>query len=285
MYYFTHPRLLALSSTIATILLLVSLTLGAQESDHNRLAVRADYPWQSNLGVEASILPIVYGDNQTIFYLQPQADILLNNRWYTAFSLPVYVQLPLTIQDTVPCAIAQGDINLNGAWISQTNQGQHRVSLNWTIPTGLSKALAEAHDSIPTGGTLHRFDLSWHYTRYTDPVSLTVGVNLGSTIPGTLDDKPYWEPASAGLSLGATLLMNRWVALQCNLSQSLSLPPRSENQWRSDYIQYDARLSCSLWYTEQNNTFSIELSKNMANPLEGLGIAMQYLYSFKPKKR
>jgi hypothetical protein len=78
--------------------------------------------------------------------------------------------------------------------------------------------------------------------------------------------------------------MNRWVALQCNLSQSLSLPPRSENQWLSDYIQYDARLSCSLWYTEQNNTIAFDLSRDMANPLEGLGISVQYHYLFKPKK-
>lgn len=285
MYYFTGPIRPTINSIMATFFLLVSLTLGAQESDHNRLAVRADYPWQSNLGAEASILPIVYGDSNTIFYLRPQADILIKSEWYAALSMPVYFQLPLTIQNPVPCAIAQGDINLNGAWISQTNRGQHRFGVSWTIPTGLSKALAEARDSIQTGGTLHRFDLSWQYTRYTDPVSLTVGANLGSTIPGTLDNKPYWEPASIGLSLGTTLLLNRWVAFQFNLSQSLSLPPWSENQWLSDYVQYGALLSCSLWYTEQDNTFSIELSKNMAFPMDGLGISVQYHYSFKPKRK
>jgi hypothetical protein len=77
---------------------------------------------------------------------------------------------------------------------------------------------------------LHRFDLFWHYTRYTDPVSLTVGINLGSTIPGTLNDKPYWEPASAGLALGTTLFMNHCVAFQFNLSKSISLPPWSEKK-------------------------------------------------------
>jgi len=121
----------------------------------------------------------------------------------------------LTIQNPVPCAIAQGDSNLNGAWLSQTNRGQHRFGVSWIIPTG---------------GTLHRFDLFWHYNRYTNPVSLTVGANLGSTIPGTLDDKPYWKPASVGLFLGTTLFMNHCVAFQFNLSKSLSLPPWSEKK-------------------------------------------------------
>jgi len=79
--------------------------------------------------------------------------------------------------------------------------------------------------------------------------------------------------------------MNRWVTFQCNLIQSLSLPPRSEGKWLSDYLQYEAALSCGLWYTEQNSTFSIALSQNMANPLDGLSISVQYLYSFKIKKK
>jgi len=273
------------TNSIVIFLLLLSMSLSAEDSAHSRLAVRADYPWQSNLGTEVSILPIVYGDSQVILSLRPQADILLNNQWYMALSVPVYVRLPLTISDMVSCAIAQGDINLSGAWISHTNRGQHRFGMSWTFPTGLSKAVAEAHNSIQTGGALHRFSLSWQYARYTDPVSLSLGISLGSSIPANVDGKSYWEPVSTRLSLGTTILMNRWVAFQCNLTQSLSLPPQSEGTWLSEYLQYEAALSCGLWYTEQNSTFSIALSQNMANPLEGLSISVQYLYSFKPKKK
>jgi len=208
----------------------------------------------------------------------------VNNQWYAALSFPVYGRLPLTIQERVPFAFAQGDLSVSSAWIHHTNRGQHRLGIDWTFPTGLSNEAAEASSSIPTGGTLHRFNLSWQYTRYTDPVSLSFGTSLGSSFPGTFAGSSYWEPASFSVSLGSTLLVNRWVAFAVNLAPSLSLPPRSGDQWISEYILYQNNLAWSFWYTDQDHTFCIEIKQNMASPQEGLGVSVRYFYSVKPKQ-
>lgn len=270
-------------TTFRYTLILLSLPLVAQESEHNRLAVQVERPWQSNLGAEFAILPIVYGDTQTMLSASPSVDLLVHNRWYISLSIPVYFRLPLTTTEMVPCTLAQGDLNLEGAWISHSNRGQHHIGISWTVPTGISETEAEQHNSIQTGGLLHRLSLSWQYTRYTDPVSLNLGFSLGTTIPGTLEEKFYWEPVSGVCTTGTTILINRWVALQLNLSQTLSLPPRPETQWLSESIQYNARLRGSLWYTEHNHTLAFELSRDMSNPLGGLGISVWYFYLFKPK--
>lgn len=258
--------------------------LSAQESDHNRLAVQEQLPWQISGGTELSLLPVLQGDRETILLLQPSVEMLVQNRYYASLSFPIYLRLPLSVSDLVPFTIAPGDLNLTASWIGHTNRGQHRIGISWTIPIGISSLEAAENDTIQTGGLLHQLDLSWQYTRYTDPVSLDLGIRLGTSIPGTLHETFYWEPLSVGLTTGATILMNRWIALVGSLSQSLSLPPRLGNQWGTDTLLYQARLGSGLWYTDRRHSFGMELSRDMANPLERLGISVRYFYIIKPKQ-
>jgi hypothetical protein len=190
----------------------------------------------------------------------------------------------MTVVDMGPFAANQGDLTIDGAWLASTNRGQHQIGIEWTIPTGVREETADAENSIPTGGRLHRFDLSWNYTRCTDPMSLDIGIRLGTTIPGTYHSKPYWEPFSASITSGGTLLLNRWVYVNLHLSQSIALPPRDGTDWLSEYNEYQAVLSGGIWYTTTNHTIALELNRNMANPLEGLGVSLRYWYCIKPNK-
>jgi hypothetical protein len=269
---------------ICLMALWIQIPIQAQESEHNRIAVQESRLWQSNIGVTASLVPLTTGAQYAVLSLTPQADILYKNRWYASLSLPIYGRVPMTVVDMVPFAVNQGDLTFDGAWLTATNRGQHRIGIEWTIPTGVTEEVAEAENSLATGGRLHRFDLSWNYTRYADPVSLDGGIHLGTTIPGTYHSKPYWEPLTASITSGGTLLLNRWVAVHFNLSQNIALPPRDETDWLSEYLEYQAILSGGIWYTTTRHTFALELNRNMANPLEGLGVSLRYWYSILPKK-
>lgn len=268
---------------ILLCVLLINNVLFAQESEHNRLAVQDEKPWQTSLGTEFSLLPMLQGGREALLSLQASADILIHNRWYAALSFPIYLRLPLTVADSTPVILAQGDFNFAASWISHSNRGQQRIGINWTAPSGISATEASQHDTIQTGGILHQLDLAWQYTRYTDPVSLNLSIRLGTSIPGSLHDDFYWEPLTVAITSGTTMLMNRWLALQISLSQSITLPSRSGNQWASDTLLYRALLNGELWYTEGSHSFGIELNHDMANPLEGLGISVRYFYTIKPR--
>ncbi|MCA1951053.1 MAG: hypothetical protein LDL24_10810 [Treponema sp.] len=268
---------------IVLCILSINNILIAQESVHNRLAVQDEKPWQTTLGAECSLLPLLQGDRAALLSLQSSADILINNKWYVSLSFPIYLRLPLTVSDSVAIILAQGDLNFTASWIGHSNRGQHRFGMSWTAPTGISATESIQHSIIQTGGTLHHLDLFWQYTRYTDPVSLDLGIRLGTGIPGTLYEAFYWEPLAAGITSGATMLMNRWLAFQVSLLQSIMLPPRSGDHWTSDTLLYQARLTGGLWYTEGSHSFGIELGHDMANPWEGLAISVRYSYTIKPK--
>ncbi len=272
--------------THITILLLwcsLGALLTAQESPHNRMAVQEQHPWQTNLGLDLSILPITNGDTQAFLSTSPSVNVFFQNRWALGLSLPVYYRLPLTTADILPFRCAPGDLSLDAAWISHTNRGQYRFNISWTLPTGIPEDKANELGTIITGGLHHRFSLAWQYTRYTDPVSLNLGVSLASSIPGRCSGEPYWESLAIGCTTGATILINRWVALDFSLVQRLALPPRGEQAWLSTNIPYSAILQGSLWYTTQNHSFALSLSHDMAEPAEGLGISLRYVYSIKPK--
>jgi hypothetical protein len=224
------------------------------------------------------------GDTQAILCLESSADLLLNQRWYLSLGFPLYLRLPLTTTDMVSPVIVQGDANIEATWIGHTNRGEHRLGTSWTFPTGVNEGVAAQDDTIQTGGLLHYVDIFWQYTRYTDPISLTLGLRLGTSLPGSREGTPYWEPFSVGLTTGLMMLINRSVALQTRLIQGLALPPRSGDQWLSTTMNYDARLSGGLWYTDQEHTLSLDLSHNMAQPLEGLTISFRYSYTVKPKE-
>lgn len=269
--------------TFLVLLFSLGALLTAQESLHNRMAVQEQHPWQTNLGLDLSILPIINGAPQAFLSTNPSVDVFFQNRWALGLSLPVYYRLPLTTADMLPFRCAQGDLSFDAAWIFHTNRSQHRLTVSWTLPTGLTEDKATELGTIATGGLLNHLSIAWQYTRYTDPVSLNIGMSLASTIPGARAGEPYWESLAIECTTGATLLMNRWVALDLSLAQRLALPPRSGNDWLSTFISYSAILQGSLWYTTQNHSFALELSHNMAEPLDGLGISFRYVYSIKPK--
>lgn len=272
----THISLLVLFFPLGAL-------LTAQESPHNRMAVQDQHLWQTNLGLDFSILPIINGAPQAFLSTSPSVDVIFQNRWALGLSLPVYYRLPLTTADMLPFRCAPGDLSLNGAWIFHSNRSQHRLTIAWTLPTGIPEDKANELGAITTGGLLQHLSLAWQYTRYTDPVSINIGMSLASTIPTVRAGGPYWESLTIGCTTGTTILMNRWVALDFSLAQRLALPPRSGNDWLSTFISYSAILQGSLWYTTQNHSFALELSHDMAKPAEGLGISFRYVYSIKPK--
>ncbi|HOJ98808.1 MAG TPA: hypothetical protein PLW34_04550 [Termitinemataceae bacterium] len=274
------PMLLGMAWMLSAV-----LSLESQETSHNRMAVQGKWPWQSTLGGGLTVLPIVQGDTQAILCVEASADVLLNQRWYFSFGFPLYLRLPLATIDMVSPVVAQGDATVEAAWIGHTNRGEHRLGASWTFPTGINEGVATQDNTIQTGGLLHYLDLFWQYTRYTDPISLTLGLRLGTSLPGSREETPYWEPFSVGLTTSAMMLVNRSVALQTRLIQGLALPPRSGDQWLSTTVSYDARLSGGLWYTDQEHTLAMEVSHNMAQPLEGLAVSFRYFYTVKPKER
>ncbi|MCA1950975.1 MAG: hypothetical protein LDL24_10405 [Treponema sp.] len=159
---------------ILLCVLLINNVLFAQESEHNRLAVQDEKPWQTSLGTEFSMLPLLQGDREALLSLQASADILIHNRWYAALSFPIYLRLPFTVTDSTPVILTQGDFNFAASWISHSNRGQQRIGINWTAPSGISATEASQHNTIQTDGTLHKLDLAWQYTCYTDPRYIAV---------------------------------------------------------------------------------------------------------------
>lgn len=276
--------------TQSVLLMLLLLCQGIhlswpQESSHNRIGVQSTSPCSLDLGISLSLDSYLLGSETAILNMQPYVAMLLHNRYYISTSLPLYLQLPLVLENTPPVAFALGDLYLEGSAITHTNSGQHRLTLSWSFSTGNDSLEAQAYPSLHTGSYLHRISIAWLSTRYLDPVSIDAGIRVDTSIPGQRENSFYWEPGSLALDLAITVLLNKQIAIRYSLSPSIALPPIIGAQWEYPVLLPSMYANLSFYFTRKAHTLSLSITCDYAKPGNSCKIGAAYVYTIKNTKR
>ncbi len=259
--------------------------VNAQEAAHNRVAVQDKTNWKSQPGIEVTLLPLQPDANQGIVALAPYADILLENTWRFSCSLPLYLSVPLSISGYPSSTFAPGDGKIEAAWLIHRNIADHTLSLSWTVPSGFDAEQALEHNSLMTSRGYHAFDLSWQYTRYTDPISLDSTLTVSSTLPKKYQEGTCWEPLAVQIESGTTILMNRFVAFRLGLYQTIELPPLQNYHWLYEQLYYTVSGSFSLIYTQGNQSVAFRLLRGLNSTEPGITLSLVYSYTIKPHQK
>ncbi|HPC70763.1 MAG TPA: hypothetical protein PLB48_03065 [Treponema sp.] len=255
--------------------------LFSEEASHNRIAVIDKNIWQSQIGFEYNMHPYIVGLKNSFFSFTPQGNILYKNRWYIGFSFPLFILIPLNINENMHLKYAPGNLQFAAAWINQTNQGRFQINLSTIFPTGYTNEYAFIHDTIQTTDGLNYISITGLYTYFSDPVSVDLALTTTTSLPLTTNNKIIWEPLNLLTNIGINTVVNREIAFRFDIKEGIKLPAQLDYEWAEENIQLSTICSFCVLYNKTAYSISIRLSKNFTDPLSGLNMSINYLYNFK----
>lgn len=249
-----------------------------EEANHNRIAVIDKNIFQSQVGIEYNIPPYITGLKTSFFSLSPQGNLFYKHRWYLGLNFPIFFQIPLSITENKNIQIAPGNLQIDIARITQTNQGRFQLDISSIFPTGYNAEYAFTHKTVQTSDGLYYIGVTGLYTYFSDPVSIDFALTTTTSFPITINKHIFWKPLDLQTTIGMNTVLNREIAFRLDLKDGMTMPSRLDNKWIEENILLSTIGSLCVFYNKSTYSFSMRFIKNFTDPLSGLNIRINYSY-------